>query len=216
MKLLLIFFILAVAVIVPYLIWGAGMEETFSGEAAIGWLRDHGRWAWAVGIGLIISDLFLPVPATAVISALGYLYGPLVGGAFGATGSFLSGALAYQICLRIGRKAAVKIAGEKDLAKGERLFAEAGGWVVALSRWTPILPEVVACMAGLTRMPAARFYTALACGSVPLGFAFAAVGAAGVESPVLALSLSAAIPAVLWLAASRVLRPQPGREKTPR
>ncbi len=216
MKLLLIFVLLAVAVIVPFLVWGEGMESAFTGEAAIGWLEGYGRWAWAVGVGLIVSDLFLPVPATAVISALGFIYGAVLGGAIGTTGSFLSGALAYEICRRVGRGAAVKIAGEKDLAKGERLFAGAGGWIVALSRWVPILPEVIACMAGLTRMRAGHFYLALGCGSVPLGFAFAAIGAAGVERPGLALALSAAVPAALWVVASRVMQRHTGREKMPR
>jgi uncharacterized membrane protein YdjX (TVP38/TMEM64 family) len=55
-------------------------------------------------------------------------------------------------------------------------------------------------MAGLTRMPFLTFLAALACGSVPLSFAFAAVGHSGLEHPGLALALSALAPPVLWLA----------------
>jgi uncharacterized membrane protein YdjX (TVP38/TMEM64 family) len=47
-------------------------------------------------------------------------------------------------------------------------------------------------------MPAWRFSIALACGSVPLGFAFAAIGAAGTEDVGLALALSALVPALLY------------------
>ena len=37
----------------------------------------------------------------------------LAGGAASATGSFLSGLLAYFLCRRLGRRAAVRLAGEK-------------------------------------------------------------------------------------------------------
>jgi uncharacterized membrane protein YdjX (TVP38/TMEM64 family) len=70
---------------------------------------------------------------------------------------------------------------------------------VALSRWLPVFPEVIACMAGLARMPLSTFLIALLCGSAPLGFAFASIGHAGVEHPVLALALSALAPPLLWL-----------------
>src|SRR5262245_21513617 len=43
-------------------------------------LRAYESWAWAVGIALLWADLLLPVPQTAVIAALGVVYGTLVGG----------------------------------------------------------------------------------------------------------------------------------------
>ena len=57
-------------------------------------------------------------------------------------------------------------------------IANGGGWVVALSRALPILPEVISCTAGLVRMPFRKFTVALACGSAPMGFLFAAIGRA--------------------------------------
>jgi uncharacterized membrane protein YdjX (TVP38/TMEM64 family) len=159
-----------------------------------------------------VGDLLLPVPSTAVHSALGWVYGLLLGGAIGAAGSILSGLLAYSLCRALGRGAAVRLAGERDLARGEELFSSAGGWIVALSRWLPLLPEVVACMAGLARMPLSPFFLALACGSVPMAYAFAAIGALGVGHPTLALALSAGVPLLLWPLARAVVR---RRAKTP-
>jgi uncharacterized membrane protein YdjX (TVP38/TMEM64 family) len=53
------------------------------------------------------------------------------------------------------------------------------------------------------------FLPALACGSIPLGFAFAAIGHLGQSEPTWAIALSAVTPIVLWLVASRlVLRPR--------
>jgi hypothetical protein len=47
---------------------------------------------------------------------------------------------------------------------------------------------------------------ALVCGTVPLGFGFAAIGDLGSSSPTMAIALSAVVPVVLWLLARRLLR----------
>ncbi len=190
---------LALVVIVPFLIWGGDLERALSAEAAAGWLRHYGAWAWAAGIALLVSDLFLPIPATAVMTALGLVYGALLGGLIGAAGSVLAGAAGYLLCRALGRAMAARILGARGLAEGERLFRTLGGWLVVLSRWLPVFPEVVACMAGLTRMPPATFMLALACGVLPLSFAFAALGSAGQGHPGLALAASALAPPLLWL-----------------
>ncbi len=199
MRVFWIFLVLAVLVLIPFLIWGEQFTEIFDREGSVSWLRAYGSWAWAAGLILLVLDLVLPLPSTVVMSALGYVYGAWWGGLLAASGSFLAGSLAYGLCRMLGRRAAVMLAGEKGLREGERLFARAGGWLVALSRWLPLLPEVVACMAGLTRMPARRFFAALACGCIPMGFAFAAVGETGNRHPVPAIALSILLPAVFWL-----------------
>lgn len=209
MKLARLFLILGVILLIPFLLWGGRFEAWFSGAAAVEWLRGLGPWGWLGGIGLLMADLFLPVPGTAVMSALGFVYGPWVGGAISAVGSFLSGALAYGLTRALGPRWAARLAGEADLKKYEALFARSGAWIVALSRWLPLLPEVVACLAGLSRMPARPFFLSLACGSLPLGFTFAAIGAAGQEKPWLALALSALVPAALMLLARKWLKPPP-------
>ena len=195
-----VFLFLAVIVLVPFLIWGASFEQSFSREGAAAWLSGYGRWAGVAGILLLMSDLVLPIPATAVMAGLGFVYGPVEGGLIATLGSFLSGALGYLLCRWFGRPLAVRLLGPEDLMDGERLFARLGGWLVVLSRWLPVFPEVIACMAGLARMPPGVFFAALACGSAPLGFGFAAIGHAGGDYPVLAIALSAGLPPLLWLA----------------
>ena len=146
------------------------------------------------------------MPATVVMSALGAIYGPFIGGAAAAAGSFISGAIPYLCCRKLGRGAAEWIVGRDELAKGESLFGRYGGWAVALSRWMPLLPEVVACIAGMVRMPPGKFFAALACGSIPMGFAFAAMGHnMGADEPGLTIILSALVPALLWLVVGRIL-----------
>ena len=206
MRLIFLLIVLVAVVLIPFFIWGDTLMAFFSWEHSLEWLRGYGTWAWAIAIVLLIADLFLPLPATIIMSALGYIYGPLVGGLISAAGSFASGVLAYWLCRMLGENAATWVLGKKEYERGKKISARVGGWVVALSRWLPVFPEVIACMAGLTRMPPKNFYLALACGSLPLGFIYAIIGNSGIENPALAIGLSACLPPVIWFVVSRVLR----------
>lgn len=216
-RLILLFLALALLVLIPFAIWGGRFEEAMSPEKLVAAFQKARGWAWLVGLALLVLDLFLPVLATAVMSALGYVYGWLLGGLLSSLGSIGAGLLAYGLCCRMGRRAALRLAGEKGLAEGERLFqGEPGGWIVAISRWMPVLPEVVACLAGLSRMPLRRFVPALCAGSVPMGFVYAWIGARGVEHPGLALAVSALLPPVIWLAVRTLyLRRREGQDAAP-
>ena len=206
MRLALWFIGLAILVLGTWVIWGTGWDQQFTLTGSVAWLKSSGPWAWAAGIALLVGDLALPVPGTVVISALGYIYGTLVGGVIAAAGLMLAGVVGYGLGWLCGERFARRWLGERDYEKGRQLFASGGGWVVALSRALPILPEVISCTAGLVRMPFRRFSAALACGSVPMGFLFAAIGRAGHEAPSWALGLSLLVPGLLWLLAGRVVR----------
>lgn len=216
MRLLWLALAFAALLAVPFVCFGERFESWFIGDAAVRTLRDCGSWAWAAIIGLLMADLVLPLPGTALISAGGYVYGSFLGGLLGAAGSFFSGMIAYLLCRRFGRGVAARLAGAADLARGEALFQQRGAWLVALSRALPLLPEVVACLAGVTRMPLRRFALSLACGCVPIGFIYAAIGAAGQDRPALALALSILIPAVLWIGAQGWLGREAAFGKRPR
>lgn len=201
--------LLALLLCLPFLIWGDSFERWFTGDAAIEWIRGWGPWGWLAVIGLLVSDLVLPIPATPVLSAAGYLYGPLLGGLIGATGSFAAGMAGYGLCRTFGDKLAQRISSRQELARHQSLFDRNGPWLVAVSRWLPLLPEVIACLAGVTKMPLRTFALALACGAIPMGFTFAAIGAAGQEHPKLAITLNVVVPPLLWLVARPLLRRPP-------
>jgi uncharacterized membrane protein YdjX (TVP38/TMEM64 family) len=201
---------LALLILIPFAIWGGSFEQWLTPEGVAAMIRDWGFWGGMLTVVvLLISDLFLPIPATPVMSAAGYVYGWFWGGVMSATGSFLAGATAYGLCRLLGRKIAERVVGIDDLAKGQRLFARRGPWLVAFSRTLPLLPEVIACLAGLVRMPVLPFMLSLACGSLPLGFIYSAIGATGIQMPMVAFLLSAAVPLVLWIVARRLLREPP-------
>jgi len=206
MRLLWFFLALSALVFGAWMIWGAGWESQFTFQGSVRWLESAGPWAWAAGILLLAADLLLPVPSTVVISALGFVCGAFVGGLIAGGGLMCAGLAGYGVGRLFGEKLARRWLGDRDFEKGRSLFAKGGGWVVALSRALPILPEAVSCMAGLVRMPFGKFLTSLACGSLPMGFLFAAIGQAGRVSPGWAFGLSLIVPGLLWFVAARLNR----------
>jgi uncharacterized membrane protein YdjX (TVP38/TMEM64 family) len=210
LRLIWIFLGLAILFLIPFLVWGARWD--WSSQDAVQWLRQYGRWGWLVALILLMGDLFLPIPSTAVMSSLGLLYGPVWGGLIGAVGSVSSGIIAYGLCRLFGETAVAKLLGKEDQTKGKVLFMKYGGWMVALSRWLPLLPEVISCMAGFLRMPWPVFLLALVCGALPMAFTFAMVGHMGSDHPTVSIMLSAIAPPVLWWLIGRRMMRSPETE----
>jgi uncharacterized membrane protein YdjX (TVP38/TMEM64 family) len=206
MRLIMGFIGLALLMLATFFMWGESWEQQWTLGRGIAWLEGWGSWAWLAGIALLLADLVLPVPGTVVMSALGFIYGPWIGGLIAASGSFMAGMTGYAACRCMGERAALWLLGAKDFGRGQELFQRFGGLAVATSRALPIFPEIIACMAGLVRMPLKVFMLALGIGCLPMGMAFAWIGHEGRQDPGFALVLSLVIPGVLWLGAWLWLR----------
>ena len=202
MRLIGLMLLLCVFFLLGWWALGQGLEEAWDVEALAERFREAKGWAWLLGIALLLADLLLPIPGTIVMSALGAVYGVWLGGFFAAAGSMLAGMSGYGVGRFFNEGLAKRWLGERDFERGKSLFRRGGAWVVAMSRALPILPEVLACMSGLLRMPFGKFVVALACGSVPMGFLFAWIGTLGRAYPSWGLAFSLGIPAILWSAAA--------------
>jgi uncharacterized membrane protein YdjX (TVP38/TMEM64 family) len=160
--------------------------------------REYGSWAWALGIALIWADLVLPIPQTAVIAALGIIYGTWLGGVLGSFGLIAGGLLGYGLMLTSARRLVHRFAGLQSLHKMERSFERRGAWAIVLTRSLPFsVPEAMVFLAGLAGMPLWKFTAALSIGSVPTAFAFAAIGAGWADQPIVALGVSYVLPVLL-------------------
>ncbi|TAG10857.1 MAG: DedA family protein [Verrucomicrobia bacterium] len=193
-----------VLLLLGWFLFADQLEKQFSLQGAIAFLENSGSWAWLAGIGLLASDLFLPIPATVIISALGIVYGTVLGGLIGGLGLMVAGMIGYTLGRCATERFARRWLGDHDFEKGRLFFAKNGGWAVAISRALPTLPEVISCTAGIVRMSLPKFMIALACGSLPMGLVFAAIGEKAEKSPMLAIALSIVIPCLLFLIADRL------------
>src|SRR5688572_26807220 len=122
MRLLATAFVLALAFCIPFAIWSGDFMRWFSSDGAVAWIRSWGAWGWLAIVALLMSDLILPIPSTPVMSAAGYVYGPVVGGLISAAGSFCAGLAGYGLCRAFGRGIAERLAGEKEMTEHESLF----------------------------------------------------------------------------------------------
>lgn len=176
---------------------------------AVSMLREYDSWAWAVGIALIWADLVLPVPQTAVIAALGIIYGTVFGGLLGSVALISSGVLGYALMRTSARRFVDRLVGRQFRNRAESMFDRSGAWAIVLSRSFPYsIPEAIVFLAGLAGMPMAKFTMALTLGSVPTAFAFAAIGAGWADQPILVLTVSYVLPMLLLPVVVYLMRPR--------
>ena len=173
------------------------MDAYFQSSEFTAWIASARSYAWAVAIGLLVGDLFLPIPASAVVATVGVIYGTFWGGVIGATGSFLAGLVAYALARLAGRRASRFLANEQEMADLQHFFDTWGVSGIIASRAMPVVPEVLTFMAGLGRMHLGRFMLSLAVGAIPMGFLLAWAGSATGTSSTLLLVLTL-VPAGLW------------------
>jgi uncharacterized membrane protein YdjX (TVP38/TMEM64 family) len=87
--------LIVIGVVAFLLVSCATTPTSLEANDALLTLRGYGSWAWALGIALIWADVLLPIPQTAVIAALGIIYGSLLGGLLGSFGLITGGLLGY-------------------------------------------------------------------------------------------------------------------------
>ena len=180
------------------------LPETF--DEVVAWLRGHGRYAWAVGGSVILADALLPVPSTPAMFSMGVIYGPLLGGIVCGVASVLSGLVGFGATRILGRRGALFLVGEKDLARTYAFYERFGLYAVVLGRAIGGPAEWAVILAGLSSMPVLHVLLALCLGGLVSGLVMAGLGAMAVTQPVLALVLTLSVLAILFLAGRRMTR----------
>lgn len=175
--------------------WTLGDHVVFpeSFDDVVVWLRGQGSWAWAVGGGVILADALLPVPATPAMFSMGIIYGPLVGGVVCGTASVIAGLVGFGATRLLGRRGALYLVGEKDLARTEAFYERWGLYAVVIGRAIGGPAEWAVILAGLSRMPFGKVLGALLLGGFVSGLVMASLGAALVAQPLLAAAISVVV-----------------------
>jgi len=206
--------VLAVLCLLTFALWGDRFETVFGRQACVEWFRQTRPIAWLAAIGLLVSDLLLPVPATGVMAALGNVYGVPLGALIGATGSILAALIGYSLARLAGLKGIRWIAHDDEIARFRTFFDRWGGLAIIASRALPILPEVTTVLAGLSRMTFWRFLAALLLGTLPVALLFAFIGHAAADRPWYGILLASGIPLLIWPLALGLIRRGRHRRRT--
>lgn len=158
-------------------------------------------WVAPVIALLLFVDLIISVPTLATITLSGYFLGPVIGALAGVVGLLMAGLGGYVISHRYG-DLLLKLVVKDETKRSEAIttFQEHGAVVILLSRASPILPEVSACMAGMTGMPLGKFLALWLASSVPYALIAAYAGSiSSVDNPKPAIFAAIGLMSFLWL-----------------
>jgi len=116
---------------------------------------------------LLFADLFIAVPTLTISILAGYFLGFSNGFIVVVTGLVLVGMAGYFISYYFGERVLRKISNKDDIAEMNRLVRDHGLIMLLLCRATPVIPEVTACLCGISKMPIIRFIFGWLVNSIP-------------------------------------------------
>ena len=137
----------------------------------------HPGWLVAAVVVILLIDLWIAVPTMTTILLAGHVLGPLLGALAAILGLMALGITGYAMGRRLGRPLLAPL--YKDPTKLlaiEAAFHRNAVLTLFACQALPILPELSATMAGVSRMNFARFVGAYAVGVVPFAIVVAWAG----------------------------------------
>ncbi|HEU0165916.1 MAG TPA: VTT domain-containing protein [Thermomicrobiales bacterium] len=176
-------------------------------------LEKGGFGAAALGVGLLIVDVVLPVPSSLVMTAQGALFGIVVGTILSMIGSIGAAMVGYGI----GRKSTRLIARfvtPEEQAQSNRLINRWGPLALIVTRPVPVLAETTAIMAGTSSLTWRQVLIGVTIGAFPASLIYAIAGAyatsvaSGLLVFVLVIVLAGAFWAIGWYIEKRFLLPR--------
>ncbi|MBT7642000.1 MAG: VTT domain-containing protein [Rhodobiaceae bacterium] len=150
--------------------------------------------------GLLFADLIFTVPTLATLLLAGYFIGAGFAALAGAIGLMGAGICGYWISRRYGDRFVVHIVkDEQEREAAAETFRRHGPVIILLSRAMPVLPEVSACMAGLTRMNFLTFLGLWSVNVIPYCILVAYAGSiSSLEDPTPAILTAIGLSVFFW------------------
>lgn len=167
-----------------------------------GWMEARGgAAAAAAGLGLLVADVFLPVPSSLVMVAHGALFGVVLGASLSLAGSLGATSLAFFLGRR-GSPLIARLVSDGEKARADSLLRRYGALAILATRPLPLLAETVAILAGASPMGWGRMLAAAAAGSLPASLLYALTGATtrSFASGALMMGLVLALAGLFWWA----------------
>jgi uncharacterized membrane protein YdjX (TVP38/TMEM64 family) len=202
----LLFLALILAVpVVPLLVLGLSFEEQVSN-----WLAEErsATWNFFLVAGVLASDIFLPVPSSAVSTyagASGLGIWPATAASW--LGMTLGAVIAFALARLMGERMTARFAKESDLGRMAELSRRFGPWAILMTRALPIFAEACVLLMGATQLSWKRFLPPVMIANFAISLVYAAFGVYFANSDALpaAIAASALVPLAVALLARRWL-----------
>ncbi len=150
---------------------------------------------------LLFADLFIAIPTLTVIILSGYFLGHVNGAIAALTGLMLAGVFGYLLSRYYG-SAILNFLVKDEIKRNEAIiaFQKHGVVMILLSRAMPILPEVTACLSGMTNMPFSKFLVTWSISSAPYVLIASYAGSiSSIDDPKPAIYTAIGLSAALWI-----------------
>ncbi len=169
-------------------------------------------WGGMLVALLLVADLFVAVPTLTVLLVAGYLLGAVPAALAGMAGLYAAGLLGYGLSRRYGESLVRRVVKDDEQRREmDDAFRTHGVPMILLSRALPMLPEMTACLSGLTHMRPTRFLLAWSGSVVPYVVVTTFAGSrSSLDNPtpaiLTAIALAATFGIAWWLFSRRAIR----------
>ncbi len=182
--------------IVPFVLFGSAIEA---------WLKpweEHPPapiWIAVAVVGLLSTDIFLPVPSSVVSTLAGPQLGILGGTAASWLGMTLGAVGGFALARQFGPAFARWFSRSEDLQRASDLRERFGPAILAIGRGVPVVAEATVLWMGIHQLPWRKFLPPVLLSNLVLAFAYSVLGTAAdqVAGLPLMLALAIAVPVVL-------------------
>ena len=166
-------------------------------------------------IALLFSDLYIPVPTLTISILSGFFLGFTNGVLASLIGVCSAGISGYWLSYYGGAKLLNKVVKDEEQKQDMiAAFNQYGIVLILISRAMPVLPEITACLAGLTKMPFRKFLMAWLLSSVPYVTIAGYFGAIStIDNPKPAMIAAVSISLFLWIVGASFVKFQQRKER---
>lgn len=178
-------------------------------------LNGGGIGAAMLGGGLLLADVFIPVPSSVIMIAHGAVFGVLGGTLLSLVASVSGAMIGWWVGYR-GSGWLRRVVSPTEQARAQALLERWGVLAIIVSRFIPIIAETVAIMSGTTNLGWRKVFVATTAGTLPASLIYAIAGTVTTDlaSGFLVMLAVVTVAAVAWLLGQRLAPPHKAFERT--
>lgn len=155
----------------------------------------------SIVIGLLASDIFLPIPSSVISTLSGWQLGWWRGTLATWIGMNVGAVIGFALARRWGQPFALWFSRGEDLERMRYISDRFGPAVLVLTRAVPVFAEASVLIAGIHRLAWRRFLPAVFLSNLGIGLAYSAFGEFAEQHEWLPLALGVAIAIPILVAA---------------
>jgi membrane protein DedA with SNARE-associated domain len=194
--------------IVPFVLMGGRVDEWFDT-----WRKSSpDPWTSAgLVVGLLSTDIFLPIPSSMVSTFAGGQLGWLLGALASWAGMSVGAVAGFALARVFGPRFTRWFSKGESLSQMSRLTERYGPSAIILTRGLPVLAEASVLLLGMQHLAWRAFLPPLLLSNLGLSLVYAVFGdvAEHLDSTPLALAVSILLPVLVGLVVQRKLRNAP-------